>query len=299
MTDAAIGPEISVGLPVAGNNVGQFEAAVRSVFAQTFGDWELVILLDGVSDQLSERAHQIDDSRIVILTHTVSGGLAKGLNEITTTARSPLLARLDGDDIMAPTRLERQTAYLRAHPEVDVLASRAITIDDRTVIRGILPEDPIPTNQAGFLKSHCSSHPTVMRRTEWSKNHPYDPRYLRGEDKELWFRSQPTTTYAKLNEPLMFYRVGRNPNPTKQRLSAEYDRMLLREVGPQFVGRFGTLRRVADSMTRQLIYSVAVAIGQGSLLYSRHHEPLAEETHAAVTEALALASSAKVPGWDR
>lgn len=291
-------PDVTVGLPVAGRNLSQFEAAVRSVFAQTFRNWELIILLDGVSDELAERTHEIHDPRVEVLTHSASQGLARGLNEITATARAPLLARLDGDDVMFPARLERQIRFMHAHPEVDVLASRAIIIDDESSLVGFLRDTPIPSSQAGFLAANSIAHPTVMMRTEWSKANPYDPRYLRGEDKELWFRAQPTSQYAKLDEPLMFYRIGRDPNPAKQRLSAQFDRMLLREAGPPTVGRLSTYYRLTQSLGRQCFYTFAAALRQGPLLYSRHHKPASAQLHAVAAEALTIASESDVPGWD-
>lgn len=290
-------PEVTVGLPVAGSNSAEFKTAVRSVFAQTLRDWNLVIILDGASAEVSSLASSIQDQRVSVVTHAKSMGLSEGLNEIAKLASAPVLARLDADDIMLQNRLQRQVEYLKLHPEVDVLASRAITIDDDTNIRGLLPENSIPVTQAGFLKSHCISHPTVMMRTSWAMHHPYDPRYRRAQDKELWLRSQPTTTYAKLEEPLMLYRIERNAQARKQRASAKYDRMLLRENGPQIIGRFATYRRVSESIVKEAVYAVAASLGQDSALYARHHRPLEEGLETTASNALTAISSARVPGW--
>lgn len=291
-------PVVTVGLSVSGWNVSLFSAAVRSVFAQTLTSWELVIVLDGTSNELSACARAISDERVRVENHVKCGGLALSLNEIASAARAPLLARMDGDDIMFPQRLERQSAYLDAHPEVDVLGSHAITIDDQTCIRGALPESRLPNNRSGFLTSHVLSHPTIMMRTIWARQHPYDPKYLRGEDKELWFRAQPETMYAKLNEQLMFYRITRDPDVKKQQVSARYDRRFLCDVGPQSVGRFSTLQRVAGSYVKQAIYSAAAFAHQNDLLYRRHFTELpATELNAAV-QALSVATSTPVPGWE-
>lgn len=111
-------PAVSVVLPFF-NAAGTLSAAVASIRGQTFGDWELILFDDGSQDGSAEvaRACAADDRRIRVVA---SGhvGIVEALRRGCAEARGEFIARMDADDVAAPTRLERQLALMRADPEV-------------------------------------------------------------------------------------------------------------------------------------------------------------------------------------
>src|ERR1700730_5321173 len=114
-----IGPVLTIGLPMY--NAGAFlEPALQSIFAQTFQDWELILVDDSSDDGSTELLRFIHDSRVRLLKNGPRRGLAARLNQIVRAARAPYLARMDADDMLDDSRLERQVNYLRGHPDVDV-----------------------------------------------------------------------------------------------------------------------------------------------------------------------------------
>ena len=153
---------VSIGIPFF--NPGQaFEPAVRSVFAQTFTDWELFLVDDGSTDGSLERARAITDSRVTVVTDGANRGLCERLNQIARLARHDLLCRMDADDVMHPARLAQQVDWMRRNPDVDVLGAQAITIDDAERATGVLgvPFDESRVEREALARS-LLVHVTVM-----------------------------------------------------------------------------------------------------------------------------------------
>lgn len=290
-------PAVTIGLPVSAQSAEYFEQAVRSVFAQSYRNWELLIVLDGAPAEIVALASAIDDERVRVVLHPQRAGLAKRLNEIAELARGHFIARMDADDVMAPSRLDEQLAVL-GRAGNDLVSARAYTIDDQDALRGLLPEDGRPRDDADYLKSHFITHPTVMFTKEWALKHPYDSSYLRGEDKELWFRSRATTKLVKLEQRLLFYRVSRDPDVSKQRISAQHDRRFLKSAARlAAIPRYRVLIDLLRSHLRQATYGLAARLGGGSILYRRHYRVLPDEERAHALRAFDRARFASVPGW--
>src|SRR5262245_14197402 len=111
-------PAISVLMPIY--NAGRFlPAAVESVLAQTFADFELIAIDDGSRDGSSEVLAQLAarDPRIRVFAQE-NRGIVATLNRALELARAPLVARMDADDLSRPDRFAKQIAFLRQHPEV-------------------------------------------------------------------------------------------------------------------------------------------------------------------------------------
>src|SRR5262249_40080695 len=158
---------VSIGLPFY--NPGPLLAdALRSVFAQTFTDWELILVDDGSSDCSSAIAQAVRDPRVTLHRNSTNRGLPFCLNAIPSLCTSDYIARFDADDMMHPLRLERQVAFLDAHPESDVVGCGMWTLDTRdrlTGFRGCEPANPdLPTL---LRRKLLLCHPTILARRSW------------------------------------------------------------------------------------------------------------------------------------
>jgi len=111
-------PSISVLLPVY-NGSRYLEEALLSIMAQTFLDWECVVMDDGSTDGSADLAEKaaVGDSRIKVMRRGHSG-LVETLNAGLAVCRAPLVARMDADDVSLPERLGKQFAYMESHPEI-------------------------------------------------------------------------------------------------------------------------------------------------------------------------------------
>ena len=111
--------------------------AVESVLGQTLADLELIVVDDGSTDSTPAllAGFARADARVRVLTQAV-GGLTSTLNAGCALVRAPLIARMDADDVALPDRLERQVAFLDAHPDVALLGGGIVLVDEaRTRVR--------------------------------------------------------------------------------------------------------------------------------------------------------------------
>src|ERR1700730_17328911 len=129
-------PLVTIGIPFY-NAAGTLRAAIRSVFAQTCGRWELILLDDGSTHDSLVIARSVNDARVRVLSDGQNRQLGARLNEINQLARAPLVARMDADDIMHPERIARQVTWLEDNEKVDVLGTAAFTIDGAGRPKGI------------------------------------------------------------------------------------------------------------------------------------------------------------------
>jgi glycosyltransferase involved in cell wall biosynthesis len=294
MTDR---PSVTVGIPFL-NAERTLVDAVRSVFAQTLTDWELILMDDGSTDGSADLVRGIDDPRVRLVSDGVNRGLCDRLNQITSLAQGRYLARMDADDLMHPQRLERQVAYLDRHADVDAIDTGTYTVDDDLTPIGVRGERPLDGDPVSVLRNGLLIHPTVMGRAEWFRANPYDPEYVRAEDRELWCRTCATTRFARLTEPLFFYREGLAGNLRNYLRSAVTVRKILRVYGPPLVGSWRTSILVGQSHLRSFAYRVYTMLGMQGRLIRKRNRLLTEAEHRTARSVLAEILQTRVPGLD-
>ena len=113
-------PSVSV-IMAAYNAADHLAASIQAVLDQTFTDFELIIIDDASTDATPEIIAQFDDARIVALRNAANLNAAGARNRGLEVAQGKYIAIADSDDICLPHRLEKQVAYLEAHPQVGVL----------------------------------------------------------------------------------------------------------------------------------------------------------------------------------
>lgn len=205
-------PEVSVVMPVR-NGAATLDLAIQSIVQQSFEDWELLVVDDGSTDGAVARmqAWATRDDRLRVQVDGRAVGISQRLNQGVASARGSLIARMDGDDISYPGRLAKQVAYLRTHPDVDVVAARMLVFASDGLVRGQRPasggEHAAVT--ANVLRGIPLPHPTWMGRREWFLRNRYDPRAGGCEDQELLLRAMATSRYASLPDVLLGYREDR------------------------------------------------------------------------------------------
>lgn len=266
-------PLVTIGIPFF-NGKRTLADAVRSVFAQTFTHWELILMDDGSTDGATEIARSIDDPRVRLVSDGTNRGLCARLNQIASLAQGRYLARMDADDLMHPERIERQVRFLDANPLVDAVDTAIYTIDDDLTPLGIRGQQPLDCDPVSVLRNGLLIHPTMMARREWFLANPYDPDYVRAEDRELWCRTAQTTRFARICEPLFFYREGLGGNLRNYLYSAKTVRKILRTYGPSLIGSWRTSLLVAQSHARSLTYRIGTMLGMQGRLIRRRNRPL-------------------------
>ncbi len=233
-------PVITIGIPIY-NAEATIEMAVRSVFAQTYPRWKLILVNDGSTDQAHGWLSKIKDPRVTYI-QSENKGLLYWLNYFIDITDTPYLARMDADDIMHPQRLEKQLRFLEDRPEVALVDTGIYTIDLDTRPVGIRRMHHIDTKPAMLLNNGILTHPAVMGRSSWFKDNLYDMDYYRAEDQELWCRTFQYSTFGRILEPLLLYREGK-VNIKNYRASIETTKKIIKRYGPSFFDQ-ATLRRM-------------------------------------------------------
>jgi hypothetical protein len=255
-------PEVTILMPML-NAERTLPAALLSIQMQTFSDWELLVADDGSEDRSAQIAAEAAaaDARIRVMPGGSRRGLAAQLNRLIDLASSPLLARMDADDIAYPQRLVHQVAYLHANPQVDLVGAAMVVfgVEGQVIGKRAAPQghrEICAHPGAGFRLFH----PTWLGRAEWYRRHRYSERALRCEDQELLYRSHRTSVFANLDEPLLGYReeqlVMRSLLTGRLSWTRAIGGRLWRE------GHHGNALRIAASQTAKASLD-AISIGTG------------------------------------
>ncbi len=285
---------ISIGLPVY-NDASTLIKTLKSIFAQTFEDWELILCDDGSTDGSLQLCHAIDDHRVRVISDGSNRGISQRLNQIALLAQGEWLARMDADDIMHPERLEHQIAFLTKHPDVDLLGTAIYSIDYQDQVQGIRGDRILNVMPSAVVTRGLFAHPTVMGRRKWFLRNPYCDGFRRAQDRELWCRTRSSTSAANLTKPLLYYRE-QDVSITKVKLQFVADRQILVRYGPTALGYGGTALHLGRSYFKELVYRTAYKLGGANYLVQRRNRRLSQTEFADARSGLNSVLAAEVPG---
>jgi glycosyltransferase involved in cell wall biosynthesis len=192
------------------NAAAHLSFAIESILAQTFRDFEFLIINDGSTDNTLARLRSYEkrDPRIRIIDQPNRGVIAVR-NTSLDLARAPFLCCMDHDDISAPDRIARQLDFLHRHPDVAAVGGWFQTIDDagRPIRLMRLPTDHASLDELHLGGTTAINHPTAMVRTAIARQvGGYDPATAFAEDLDLWLRIAEVRRIANLPALVLHYR---------------------------------------------------------------------------------------------
>lgn len=191
----AAAPQVSVVMP-AYNSAAWIRDAVASVKAQTFEDWELIVVDDASDDDTPAVLRELaaGDARIHTVSLSNNQGAGEARNAGIAKARGRYLAFLDSDDRWLPEKLERQLRFMRDGDRAFTF-TRYIKVNAQGERLGGAIEMPERTAYRDVLKHCCMATPTVMFDRE-QLNDIRMPALTHGEDHVLWLSMLKQTPYA-------------------------------------------------------------------------------------------------------
>ncbi|MXP26051.1 glycosyltransferase [Altererythrobacter indicus] len=256
--------------------------AIDSVLAQSFTDFELIIVDDGGNDRSMEIACSYDDPRIRIVAQE-NRGLAGARNTGIATSRGKYIALLDSDDCFHPDKLRLHYIHLEANPSVGVSYSGSQMIDHsgaalavamRPKLRDIdsaqiLCRNPVGNGSAAVMRRSAIELTATLDPSEPSRRCWFDESFRQSEDIEFWVRlsAKHGVKFEGIEGLLTQYRIiagALSANIVKQYLS--WNRMLRKTetYAPELVAKHGIPARAY-----QLRYLARRAVQLGDARFSR------------------------------
>ena len=186
--------------------------AIRSALAQTYTDFELIVVDDGSKDGTADvvRSMAREDTRVK-LVQQANRGLAGARNSALRAARGEFFALLDSDDVWEPEFLAEQMAIMAARPEVDIVTGNGWYLGGAKHGQLARPfPDPRPApDLASIIGDEWSVFiMSVVRRHVYTTIGPFDENMRSNEDYDFWLRAAGADfTFVRNDRPLGHYRI--------------------------------------------------------------------------------------------
>lgn len=201
-------PKVTVIIP-AYNAEKFIEQTIDSVLAQTFRDFEIIVINDGSNDKTAEIVNSYGFS--VRCIQTTNGGVSRARNLGINNALGEYIAFLDSDDLWEPTKLEKQVALLDENPHIGLCFTALERVDQNLKLIGKTEAHNYPDFCEALLLYSCvvtGSCSSVMLRTKIARQAGgFDTRFTNYEDWEYWLQLSLITEFAPISEYLVKYRT--------------------------------------------------------------------------------------------
>lgn len=199
-------PLVTIGIPFY-NAEKHLLYSIKSIFAQTFQEWELILVDDGSTDGSLKIAKSISDPRVRVISDGKNKKLPARLNQIIDLARGQYIARMDADDMCSPERLEKQLSLLKDNPAIDVVGTGFVCLD--------IDDNPVAMSPIYVMHEEICSipyrffricHAAILARKSWYERNRYDESAWLVEDFKLWLDSYEKSRFQNVPELLYYYR---------------------------------------------------------------------------------------------
>jgi glycosyltransferase involved in cell wall biosynthesis len=202
----------AVSVVMAAKNYARFlPAAIESVLAQTFADWELLVIDDGSADRTPDAVKPFLADRCVRYVRSDKLGQPRAKNLGIGLSRGAFVAFLDADDAWEPAKLDKQLALFRDKPQVGVVFCRRSLIDEKG---NPIETRPSPAPPRGrvlpdlFVQNFVCFSSAVVRREVFAHVGGFDPQWDLAIDYDLWLRVARHYAFDFVDEELVKYRTG-------------------------------------------------------------------------------------------
>lgn len=304
-------PLASIVVP-AYNATATLTATLKSLVAQTFDDFEIVVIDDGSSDGTADLAKSFNDARIRVISQA-NRGLAGARNSGIHHARGRYIGFCDADDLWLPEKLERHVAHLEADPNVGISFAGSELVDGTgrplglfqspkltgITARHVFCRNPIGNGSAAVVRRAAFDAIAYRPRTETERDWWFDETFRQSEDIEAWMRFvlMSDTRIEGIAGHLTRYRVhtgGLSANIESQYATWCRVRDKVANIAPRFEAKVGDraaayqLRYLARRAVRSGDGAAALRLSIGAL--ARSPDPaLREPVKTATTIGAALA----------
>lgn len=235
--------------------------SIESILNQSYPDFELVLVNDGSTDGSTViiAYYAKKDKRIIPVINPENYGIAASVSTGLKYCSGEYIARMDQDDKCLPDRLLMEFQFLEANPEIDVVGTGLIFIDENGDPLGkqqVPPTDPMVIRLHMYY--HCVIYnPTVLMRSSYYQQYnenANEKEFFSADDYAFWLRKNHTHLYTNLSEPYLLYRMhGKQTSVQKKQGQMEetlrsvqfaYERLLGYTIPTQVIESFYYIQNV-------------------------------------------------------
>lgn len=268
---------IKVSVVIPAYNVSTFiEDAINSVLAQSYDNFEVIVVDDGSTDDTASIVKRYDDWRIRLVSQR-NRGLAGARNTGIGLAEGEYVAFLDADDLWRPEKLREHVQHLDENPEVGVSYSVSQFMDESgkplalfqtpklsgVEVADVLLRNPVGNGSAPVIRMATLQAIKTMD-SRYGRPEPvyFDPDFKQSEDIECWVRIASTTSwrFAGIGRALTLYRLnsgGLSASVTRQLASWEAFFEKACRYAPVLMSEWGALARAYQCryLARRAVWS--------------------------------------------
>lgn len=269
---------ITIGLPFY-NAEKYLLDAINSVLMQTHKKFELILIDDGSTDSSLAIAESIQDPRVIVLSDGLNKKLATRLNQIVNISKYDYIARMDADDLIAPTRLEVQLSYLIENDEVDIISTGLYSVTNDLSLVGIRGDNFNSISHEDILFGRKSIvHAALLGRKSWFLRNPYNESLPQSQDTDLWLRSSKVNDFnvMTISEPLYIYREEDNATLEKIERSIK---IKIKNFEDNIDEPMVKLLLLSKLHLKLLLTKLVFFIGLKKVILRRRSNPKIEEKH--------------------
>jgi len=202
-------PRVSVVMAVH-NGGAYLREAIESILAQTWRDFEYIIIDDASTDDSREviNTYRKADARIRLISNPSNLGLTRSLNVGLKNSLGEYVARQDADDVSLPNRLRRQVEWLDTNSSIGLLGTGYHVIDTQgeVIATERLPCSDVVLRWTSLFHNPLCHTSVMARRVLLNSVGGYDEQWRYGQDYELWTRMLDVSRVGNLNAVLVSYR---------------------------------------------------------------------------------------------
>jgi glycosyltransferase involved in cell wall biosynthesis len=262
--------------------------ALASLRAQTYENWEALVVDDGSSDRTWELLQAFGDPRLRLERFDRNRGRGAARQRCLELAGGALLSFLDADDWLFPEKLAQQVALMQEHPELVVVSGASVITDAAgeavgLMHSGVAPGQGLATGLFSRPGPPPLDFPPCMVRTGVARDAGFNPEFRRSQDSDFLIRVMLGKRYAVSSVPVYAYSQAEAAGLDK---TLEGYRFRLRSYGG-YTERYPLRSRVEMGKTyaRIGVYKLAGWLGAEHRLIEMRWQAITPETKAAYATA--------------
>ncbi|QPC82035.1 glycosyltransferase family 2 protein [Phototrophicus methaneseepsis] len=265
-------PKISVIIPCY-NAAQTLPIALASLLAQTYDNWECIVIDDGSSDRPIDIVDAANDTRIHFHRFEENRGRAAARQYALEMADGSYLCMIDADDWIYPHKLALQAKFMSQHPEIAVVSTGMAIVDEQNKIvraRVATQDDVRLYAPLGHPQFPPIAHGPSMIRLDIAKQHQYDPSFRLSQDVDFLLKMLIDHPFAALHDLTYVYSEITSVNLKKILETHSYSRQMFLKYRQKYPS--DVYRNIAVIHLKNLIYFMAFNLGFGEQMIKRRSQ---------------------------